>query len=53
MVGCPSCGAGVAKPDKALKNKTFDIEAYTCKNCEHPFRIVSEFIFSTEIYSAR
>jgi transposase-like protein len=49
MVKCPNCSAEVEEPDKSLKNQMFQIEGYTCKNCKQNFKVVVEFIFSSEI----
>jgi transcription elongation factor Elf1 len=51
MVKCPNCNTEVAEPDKSLKNQVFNIEAYTCKNCKHKFKVIIEIVFSTEILS--
>ena len=51
MVKCSKCSAEVTKPNKSLKNQVFNIEAYTCKNCKHNFKVMTEFIFLTEIQS--
>jgi len=51
MVKCPNCSAEVAEADKSLKNQVFRIECYTCKNCKHNFKVMVEFVFSTEILS--
>ena len=51
MVKCPNCNADVAEPDKSLKNHVFRIESYTCKNCKHNFKVMVEFVFSTETLS--
>jgi transposase-like protein len=51
MVKCPNCNAEVVEPDKLLKNQVFRIEGYTCKNCKHNFKVMVEFVFSTEISS--
>ena len=51
MVKCPKCSKEVEEPEKSLKNQVFNIEAYTCKNCKKNFKVMTEFIFSTEIQS--
>ena len=51
MVKCPKCCEEVAEPNKSLKNQVFNIEAYRCKKCKHNFKVMTEFIFSTEIQS--
>ena len=51
MVSCPNCGEDVEKPKKSLKNQVFNIEAYSCKSCKKNFKVITEFIFSTEIRS--
>jgi transposase-like protein len=53
MVVCPNCSAEIATPDRSLKNQVFNIEEYTCKKCKYNFKLVTEFIFSTEILSIR
>lgn len=51
MVKCPNCSSDVEEPDKSLKNQVFNIESYECKNCKKNFKVITEFIFSTEIHS--
>ena len=45
MAKCPNCSVVIEEPDKSLKNNVFHIEAYTCKKCNHAFKVMNETIF--------
>jgi len=52
MAKCPNCNADGVELNKSLKNQVFRIEGYTCRNCKHNFKVMVEYVFSTEIQSA-
>jgi len=41
LAKCPNCGKEIAKPERFLKNKVFNIEAYTCDGCGERFKVAS------------
>ena len=41
MAKCPKCNQEIAKPDKSLKNHSFQIESYTCLKCKHQFKVTN------------
>jgi hypothetical protein len=41
LAKCPNCSREVSKPERALKNKFFHVEAFTCDECGTHFKVTS------------
>jgi hydrogenase maturation factor HypF (carbamoyltransferase family) len=41
LAKCPKCGKEVAKPERVLTNKFFQIEAYACAECGTRFKVTN------------
>jgi hydrogenase maturation factor HypF (carbamoyltransferase family) len=41
LAKCPKCGKEVVKPERALANKFFHIEAYVCDECGTRFKVTN------------